>query len=98
MVLAKKGLSEMRSFDSIDNAPEEKERGITINTSHVEYETANRHYAHVDCPVIAHILLSNALSTFRGSPHADDLFFHTLCQCSVGVRPLYIKLLQMPPG
>ncbi len=49
-VLAKNGLSEMRSFDSIDNAPEEKERGITINTSHVEYETANRHYAHVDCP------------------------------------------------
>ena len=49
-VLAKKGLSEIRSFDSIDNAPEEKERGITINTAHVEYETANRHYAHVDCP------------------------------------------------
>ena len=49
-VLAKKGLSEKRSFDSIDNAPEEKERGITINTAHVEYETANRHYAHVDCP------------------------------------------------
>ena len=49
-VLAKKGLSEMRSFDSIDNAPEEKERGITINTAHVEYETATRHYAHVDCP------------------------------------------------
>ena len=49
-VLAEKGLSEVRSFDSIDNAPEEKERGITINSSHVEYETANRHYAHVDCP------------------------------------------------
>ncbi|MDD6003575.1 MAG: elongation factor Tu [Bacteroidales bacterium] len=49
-VLAKKGLSEVRSFDSIDNAPEEKERGITINTSHVEYQTAKRHYAHVDCP------------------------------------------------
>ena len=49
-VLAKQGLSEVRSFDSIDNAPEEKERGITINTAHVEYETANRHYAHVDCP------------------------------------------------
>ena len=49
-VLADKGLSEMRDFDTIDNAPEEKERGITINTSHVEYETANRHYAHVDCP------------------------------------------------
>ena len=49
-VLAKAGLSELKSFDQIDNAPEEKERGITINTSHVEYETANRHYAHVDCP------------------------------------------------
>ena len=49
-VLAKNGLSEVRSFDSIDNAPEEKERGITINTAHVEYQTANRHYAHVDCP------------------------------------------------
>ena len=49
-VLAGDGLSETRSFDSIDNAPEEKERGITINTSHVEYQTANRHYAHVDCP------------------------------------------------
>jgi elongation factor Tu len=49
-VLAKKGLSAIRDFSSIDNAPEEKERGITINTSHVEYETMNRHYAHVDCP------------------------------------------------
>ena len=49
-VLAEKGLAETRSFDSIDNAPEEKERGITINTAHVEYQTANRHYAHVDCP------------------------------------------------
>ena len=49
-VLSKAGLSEVRSFDSIDNAPEEKERGITINTAHVEYQTANRHYAHVDCP------------------------------------------------
>jgi elongation factor Tu len=49
-VLADKGLSEARSFDQIDNAPEEKERGITINSSHVEYSTANRHYAHVDCP------------------------------------------------
>ena len=49
-VLAKSGLSELKSYDSIDNAPEEKERGITINTSHVEYTTASRHYAHVDCP------------------------------------------------
>ncbi len=50
LVLADAGLSEYRSFDSIDNAPEEKERGITINTAHIEYSTANRHYAHVDCP------------------------------------------------
>ncbi|WP_373512378.1 elongation factor Tu [Persicitalea sp.] len=49
-VLAGKGLSAIRDFSSIDNAPEEKERGITINTSHVEYQTASRHYAHVDCP------------------------------------------------
>jgi elongation factor Tu len=49
-VLAEKGLAKMRDFSSIDNAPEEKERGITINTSHVEYETTQRHYAHVDCP------------------------------------------------
>jgi elongation factor Tu len=49
-VMADKGFSEAKSFDQIDNAPEEKERGITINTSHVEYQTANRHYAHVDCP------------------------------------------------
>ena len=49
-VLAAKGLSEVKSFDSIDSAPEEKERGITINTAHVEYQTENRHYAHVDCP------------------------------------------------
>ena len=50
MVLAKKGLSEIRTFDSIDNAPEEKARGITIATAHVEYSTEKRHYAHVDCP------------------------------------------------
>ena len=49
-VLAKKGLAQARAYDQIDNAPEEKERGITINTTHVEYQTANRHYAHVDCP------------------------------------------------
>ncbi|MEJ5266943.1 MAG: elongation factor Tu [Bacteroidales bacterium] len=49
-VLAKKGLSQVVDFDQIDNAPEEKERGITINTAHVEYQTATRHYAHVDCP------------------------------------------------
>ena len=50
MALARKGLSAVRTFDSIDNAPEERERGITIATAHVEYSTANRHYAHVDCP------------------------------------------------
>src|ERR1700739_4188753 len=49
-VLAKKGMAEIRAYDSIDNAPEEKERGITINTAHVEYSSEKRHYAHVDCP------------------------------------------------
>src|SRR5947209_1694880 len=49
-VLAKKGMAEARAYDSIDNAPEEKERGITINTAHVEYQSDKRHYAHVDCP------------------------------------------------
>ena len=48
--LADKGLATFATFDSIDNAPEEKERGITINTAHIEYQTENRHYAHVDCP------------------------------------------------
>src|SRR5881398_2545563 len=50
MVLAKKGMAEIRAYESIDNAPEEKERGITINTAHVEYSSDKRHYAHVDCP------------------------------------------------
>lgn len=49
-VLAKHGGGSAQSYDMIDNAPEEKERGITINTSHIEYETESRHYAHVDCP------------------------------------------------
>src|SRR5713226_2499502 len=49
-VLAKKGMAEVRAYDSIDNAPEEKERGITINTAHVEYQSVKRHYAHIDCP------------------------------------------------
>jgi elongation factor Tu len=49
-VLAEQGMAEFRAYDQIDNAPEERERGITINTSHVEYATKNRHYAHVDCP------------------------------------------------
>ena len=50
LVLSKEGFTEVKSFDSIDSAPEERDRGITINTAHVEYETAKRHYAHVDCP------------------------------------------------
>ena len=49
-VLHKKGFAEARAYDSIDNAPEERERGVTINISHVEYQTENRHYAHIDCP------------------------------------------------
>ncbi|MGD9015433.1 MAG: GTP-binding protein, partial [Candidatus Omnitrophota bacterium] len=50
LVLNKKGLATARTFDSIDNAPEEKERGVTINIAHVEYQTESRHYAHIDCP------------------------------------------------
>src|SRR6266700_149605 len=79
-VLAEKvgGTTEVRSFESIDNAPEEKQRGITINTSHVEYETENRHYAHVDCPghadYIKNMITGAALKALEGDEeHAGKI-------------------------
>ena len=59
-VLSKRGLSELRDFGSIDNAPEERERGITIQTAHVEYESESRHYAHIDCPGPVSLYTSDA--------------------------------------
>ena len=72
MVLAKKGMAEVRAYESIDNAPEEKERGITINTAHVEYSSDKRHYAHVDCPghadYVKNMITGAALATINRLP------------------------------
>jgi len=68
LCLQDKGFAEFKSFDSIDAAPEEKERGITINTAHVEYQTENRHYAHVDCPGHADYV-KNMVTDHRSSSH-----------------------------
>ena len=76
MTQANKGLAENRSFDSIDNAPEERERGITIQTAHVEYETPNRHYAHVDCPGHADYIKKH---DYRCRP---DGWCNFSCKCS----------------
>src|SRR5258708_13328526 len=67
MVLNKKGMAEVRAYESIDNAPEEKERGITINTAHVEYSSEKHHYAHVDCPVHADYVKN----IITGAAHMD---------------------------
>src|SRR5437868_15501279 len=66
-VLSKKGLAEAKKYEDIDNAPEEKERGITINTSHQEYQTEKRHYAHVDCPGHADYIKN----MITGAPQTD---------------------------
>ena len=87
-VLAKKGLSELRSFDSIDNAPEEKERGITINTSHVEYQTANRHYAHVDCPGHADYVKNMV----TGAAQMDGVFLN---KCDMVDDPEMLDLVEL---
>ena len=73
--LGQKGYAQVRKYDDIDNAPEEKERGITINTSHVEYETDNRHYAHVDCPVTLTTLKHDHWCSSDGRCHSG-------CFCS----------------
>src|SRR3546814_6147816 len=76
-VLSESGLSEARSFDSIDAAPEEKERGITINTSNVEYTTVNRHYANVDCPghadYVKNMVTGGAQMDGRSEEHTYEL-------------------------
>jgi len=76
-VLADQGLAEKKDYSSIDAAPEEKERGITINTAHVEYETANRHYAHVDCPGHADYVWSDISSSSYRWSYATDKRAHT---------------------
>jgi len=73
MVLANQGLAEKRDFSSIDNAPEEKERGITINTAHVEYSTQNRHYAHVDCPGHADYVKNMVTGAAQMAEHTSSL-------------------------
>jgi elongation factor Tu len=84
-VLASKGLASMRDFSSIDNAPEEKERGITINTSHVEYATEKRHYAHVDCP--GHADYVKNMVTDGPMPQTRE---HILLARQVGVPALVV--------
>src|SRR5690554_4572110 len=70
-VLASKGFAQKQDYAAIDKAPEERERGITINTSHVEYETDNRHYAHVDCP--GHADYVKNMITGRSEEHTSEL-------------------------
>jgi elongation factor Tu len=75
-VLSKKGYAEARSYESIDNAPEERERGVTINIAHVEYQTDTRHYAHIDCPghadYIKNMITGDPRRVRRGRPDASD--------------------------
>ena len=73
MTLAEQGGGEKRSYEDIDSAPEEKARGITINTAHVEYETANRHYAHVDCP--GHGIPGRKPATIDYEPATSEMIF-----------------------
>src|ERR1035437_10815641 len=72
-ILSKKGLAEKKNYDEIDGAPEEKERGITINTAHVEYSTVNRHYAHVDCPGHADYIKNMVTGAARSEEHTSEL-------------------------
>src|SRR5512134_795800 len=89
-VLASKGLAAMRDFSSIDNAPEEKERGITINTSHVEYATEKRHYAHVDCPGHADYVKNMVTGAAQMDGAIPQTREHILLARQVGVPALVV--------
>ena len=84
-------MAEVRDFDTIDNAPEEKERGITINTSHVEYETENRHYAHVDCPGHADYVKNMVTGAAQMDGSYISLCLQLMVQCH---KPENISYLQ----
>src|SRR5205823_3742898 len=92
MVLSKKGMAEVRAYESIDNAPEEKERGITINTAHVEYSSDKRHYAHVDCPGHADYVKNMITGAAQMDGPMPQTREHILLARQVGVPSIVVFL------